>query len=159
MTKANWNYPTAVRFGAGRIAELPEALKVAGIKKPLLVTDAGLAALPVTQNTLALLKAAGVEAGMFADVKPNPVSANVEAGIEVRGEEDRIGILGAQRAEENELVVNIAAEDTDRSDTPGLRVFLPVFEVRSNSIHVVELGFPKRRRAFFTEHIRKNLFR
>ena len=45
-----------VRFGAGRIAELPDALKVAGINKPLLVTDAGLAALPVTQNTLALLK-------------------------------------------------------------------------------------------------------
>ena len=39
-TKANWNYPTAVRFGAGRIAELPDALKIAGIKKPLLVTDA-----------------------------------------------------------------------------------------------------------------------
>ena len=47
-TKANWNYPTAVRFGAGRIAELPDALKAAGIKKPLLVTDAGLASLPVT---------------------------------------------------------------------------------------------------------------
>jgi alcohol dehydrogenase len=83
MTKANWNYPTAVRFGAGRIAELPDALKVAGIKKPLLVTDAGLANLPVTQNTRALLKAAGIEAGLFADVKPNPISANVEAGVKV----------------------------------------------------------------------------
>ena len=49
-TKANWNYPTAIRFGAGRIAELPEALKVARITRPLLVTDAGLAALPVTQR-------------------------------------------------------------------------------------------------------------
>jgi len=83
MTKANWNYPTAVRFGAGRIAELPEALKVAGISKPLLVTDAGLANLPVTQNTLALLKSAGIEVGLFSDVKPNPISANVEAGIAV----------------------------------------------------------------------------
>src|SRR5690606_11244328 len=52
MTKANWNYPTSVRFGAGRIAELPDALAAAGIKRPLLVTDAGLANLPVTQNTL-----------------------------------------------------------------------------------------------------------
>ncbi len=83
MTKANWNYPTAVKFGPGRIAELPEALKTAGIKKPLLVTDAGLAPLPVTQNTLALLKSAGFEPGMFSDVKPNPISANVEAGIAV----------------------------------------------------------------------------
>ena len=83
MTKANWNYPTAVRFGAGRISELPDALKVAGITKPLLVTDAGLAALPVTQKVLADLKAAGIDVGLFADVKPNPISANVEVGIKV----------------------------------------------------------------------------
>lgn len=81
--KANWNYPTAVRFGAGRIKELPEALKVAGIFRPLLVTDAGLANLPVTQGVLALLREAGIEVGLFAEVKPNPVAANVEAGIAV----------------------------------------------------------------------------
>ena len=80
--KSNWNYPTSIRFGAGRIAELPDALKVAGIKKPLLVTDGGLAALPVTQNTLKLLRDAGIDAGLFADVKPNPISANVNAGVE-----------------------------------------------------------------------------
>lgn len=81
--KANWNYPTAVRFGAGRIKELPEALKVAGISRPLLVTDAGLANLPVTQGVLALLRDAGIAVGLFAEVKPNPVAANVEAGIAV----------------------------------------------------------------------------
>src|SRR3569623_1907992 len=82
-SKANWNYPTAVRFGAGRIAELPDALKSVGIKKPLLVTDAGLVNLPVTQNTVKLLKDAGFEVGVFADVKPNPISANVNAGVDV----------------------------------------------------------------------------
>jgi alcohol dehydrogenase len=82
-TKANWNYPTAVRFGAGRIAELPDALKAAGIKKPLLVTDAGLVNLPVTQTTLQLLRDAGIDFGVFADVKPNPISANVDAGVAV----------------------------------------------------------------------------
>ena len=81
--RANWNYPTAIRFGAGRIHELPDALKVAGISKPLLVTDAGLVNLPVTQNTLKLLRDAGIEVGVFSDVKPNPISANVNAGIEV----------------------------------------------------------------------------
>ena len=34
---ANWSYPTSVRFGAGRIRELAEAARVAGMKKPLLV--------------------------------------------------------------------------------------------------------------------------
>ena len=82
-TKANWNYPTAIRFGAGRIAELPEALKAAGISRPLLVTDAGLVNLPVTQNTLKLLRDAKIDVGLFSDVKPNPIAANVNAGIEV----------------------------------------------------------------------------
>lgn len=91
--KSNWNYPTAIRFGAGRIAELPEALKAAGISKPLLVTDAGLAALPVTQNTLKLLRDAGVEVGLFSDVKPNPISANVNAGIEVLRKGGHDGVI------------------------------------------------------------------
>ena len=39
---SKWNYPTTVRFGAGRIKELPDALAAAGIKRPLFVTDPGL---------------------------------------------------------------------------------------------------------------------
>lgn len=81
--RSNWNYPTAVRFGAGRVAELPDALKAVGIRKPLLVTDAGLANLPVTQNTLKILRDAGVEVGVFSDVQPNPPGANVDAGVAV----------------------------------------------------------------------------
>ena len=44
----NWSYQTAIKFGAGRITELPQACAQAGIKKPLLVTDRGLANLPIT---------------------------------------------------------------------------------------------------------------
>ena len=47
---ANWSYPTAIRFGAGRIKELAEACRAAGITRPLLVTDAGLAKLPITDT-------------------------------------------------------------------------------------------------------------
>jgi len=78
---ANWSYPTAVRFGPGRIKEIPEACRAAGIDRPLLVTDAGLAPLPITAGTLAILEDAGMPAAMFSDVQPNPVDANVEAGI------------------------------------------------------------------------------
>lgn len=93
MTKANWNYPTAIKFGPGRIIELPEALKAAGITRPLLVTDAGLVNLPVTQKTIQILKDAGIPVGVFADVKPNPVSANVEAGIKVLREGGHDGVI------------------------------------------------------------------
>jgi len=80
---ANWSYPTAIRFGVGRIKELAEACRAAGISRPLLVTDAGLAKLPITLRTLELMKDAGLPVAMFSDVQPNPVDSNVEAGIAV----------------------------------------------------------------------------
>jgi alcohol dehydrogenase class IV len=80
---SKWNYPTTVRFGAGRIRELPEVLSAAGIEKPLFVTDPGLAKLPVVADTLKLLDDAKVPYGTFSDIKPNPVEANLKAGIAV----------------------------------------------------------------------------
>ena len=79
--RANWNYPTAVRFGAGRIAELADALAVAGIARPLLVTDPGIARLPMLAKVLDGLAAAGRPALVFSDVKPNPVESNIAAGV------------------------------------------------------------------------------
>ena len=61
----NWSYPTAIKFGAGRIAELPEACAQAGIKNPLLVTDRGLADLPITKETLDIMEAAGLGCGLL----------------------------------------------------------------------------------------------
>tara|TARA_R110002049_G_scaffold117332_2_gene270445 strand:+ start:20592 stop:21737 length:1146 start_codon:yes stop_codon:yes gene_type:complete len=81
--KANWSYPTAIRFGAGRIAEISDACAAAGIKKPLLVTDKGLANLPITVQTLDLMEAAGLGRAMFSDVDPNPTEVNAEAGIAI----------------------------------------------------------------------------
>lgn len=79
---ANWSYPTAVRFGAGRIAELPDACAQAGIRRPLLVTDRGLAALPVTARALDILDAAGLGRAVFSEVDPNPNERNLAAGVE-----------------------------------------------------------------------------
>jgi len=81
--KANWSYPTAIRFGAGRIAEIGEACAAAGIKRPLLVTDKGLANLPITARTLDLMEAAGLGRAMFSEVDPNPNEKNLAAGIRV----------------------------------------------------------------------------
>jgi alcohol dehydrogenase class IV len=78
---ANWSYPTAVRFGAGRIKELAEACRAAGIARPLLVTDAGVAKLPITATATGLLKEGGLPVAVFSDVQSNPVESNVEAGI------------------------------------------------------------------------------
>ena len=77
----NWNYPTAMRFGPGRIEELAEACQSLGMTQPLLVTDPGLAGLPMIAEALAANQAAGLPTGLFSDVKPNPVGRNVEDGI------------------------------------------------------------------------------
>ncbi|WP_313525795.1 iron-containing alcohol dehydrogenase [Shinella sp.] len=78
---ANWSYPTAIKFGAGRIAELADHCKAVGMKKPLLVTDRGLSTMPITKNALDILEAAGLGRAMFAEVDPNPTDKNLEAGV------------------------------------------------------------------------------
>src|SRR5215207_7966300 len=79
----NWNYPTAIKFGAGRIKELPDVCRTAGIKRPLLVTDSGLAKLPMVAEALAANAAAGLPMAVFSDVKPNPVERNVADGVRI----------------------------------------------------------------------------
>jgi 4-hydroxybutyrate dehydrogenase len=81
--KANWSYPTSVRFGAGRISEIADACKAAGITRPLLVTDRGLASMEITTRTLDLLKAAGLGGDIFANVDPNPSDTNAMEGLKV----------------------------------------------------------------------------
>ncbi|WP_252274916.1 iron-containing alcohol dehydrogenase [Pseudomonas subflava] len=78
---ANWNYPTSVRFGAGRIQELPELCKSIGMLRPLLVTDRGLGSAPITLAAVDSLKEAGLGAALFSDLKPNPVEGNLDAGL------------------------------------------------------------------------------
>jgi alcohol dehydrogenase class IV len=80
--RANWNYPTAIRFGAGRIAELPDACKSLGIERPLLVTDPALAALPMIASALAACRGAGLACERFSDVQANPTEANVTNGVD-----------------------------------------------------------------------------
>jgi alcohol dehydrogenase class IV len=79
--RGNWNYPTSIRFGAGRIAELPEAVKAAGMRRPLLVTDPRLGAMPMVKDAAVALQAAGLPCAVFSDLRPNPVASNVEAGV------------------------------------------------------------------------------
>lgn len=77
----NINFPTAIKFGAGRVKELAELCQANGIKRPLFVTDPGLAQMPMVAAILADLKKAGLGVALFSDVRPNPVEANLQAGV------------------------------------------------------------------------------
>jgi len=83
LPSANWNYPTAVKVGAGRISELPQWCKSLGMRRPLLITDPGLAALPLIGSTLDHCRSAGLECGLFHDIKGNPTGKNVDDGVAI----------------------------------------------------------------------------
>jgi alcohol dehydrogenase class IV len=89
----NWSYPTAVKFGAGRINEIADACKSAGITKPLLVTDKGLARMEITTKTLDLIEAAGLGRGLFSEVDPNPTDKNAEEGVKFYREGGFDGVI------------------------------------------------------------------
>lgn len=80
---ANWSYPTAIKFGPGRIKELADHCKAVGIKRPLLVTDKALASLPITAQALDILEAAGLGRAVFSEVDPNPNEKNMADGLAV----------------------------------------------------------------------------
>ncbi len=79
----NWSYPTAIKFGVGRISELADHARTIGLKKPLLVTDKALASLPITAEALSVLDKAGLGAAVFSEVDPTPNEKNMADGIAV----------------------------------------------------------------------------
>lgn len=89
----NWNYPTAIRFGAGRISEIADACRAAGLYKPLLVTDRVLADLPITTNAVSLLEAGGLGCALFSECDPNPNGVNVEEGLKAYREGGHDGVV------------------------------------------------------------------
>ena len=98
--QANWNYPTSVLVGAGRWRELVQCCEQLGIRAPLLVTDPGLAALPLTAEIMAHCNDNGLAVSLFSDVKGNPTSANVDAGVAAfrSGHHDGVIALGGGSA-------------------------------------------------------------
>jgi alcohol dehydrogenase class IV len=94
--RGNWNYPTTIWAGPGRIAELGKACASAGIRRPLIVTDEGLIGAPMIKNALADLK----DAALFGAVRGNPALRHVEAGLSAfrAGEHDGVVAFGGGSA-------------------------------------------------------------
>jgi alcohol dehydrogenase class IV len=93
LPSVNWNYPTAVKVGAGRIRELPQWCESLGMRRPLLITDPGLAALPLIGSVLEHSRSAGLECGLFHDIKGNPTGKNVDDGVAVFKAGDHDGVI------------------------------------------------------------------
>lgn len=97
---SNWSFPTDVRFGNGRIREIGAAVRALGASSPLVVTDAGLKDLFPVQRALEALREAGLQPGLFFNVKPNPTGRNVADGVEAlrSGGHDLVVAIGGGSA-------------------------------------------------------------
>lgn len=97
---ANWNYPTQVRVGPGRLTELAQACSALGMKAPLLVTDPGLASLPMIDRALRLCREADLKAAVFSQIKANPTGVNISEGVKAyhQGKHDGVIAFGGGSA-------------------------------------------------------------
>ena len=110
----SWSYPTTVLYGAGALGKTARACAQAGIERPLVVTDVGLAGLPMTAGLLDGLRGAGLRPGLFTDVRSNPVAGNVEAGVRAfaAGGHDGVVALGGGSALDcGKVVAFMAGQD------------------------------------------------
>ncbi len=81
MSKFNWNYPTNIWVGKNRIKDLSLACSSLNIRKPLLVTDKGLAKSKIVLQVLDLFKKQNISIDVFSDVMGNPTGNNVKNGV------------------------------------------------------------------------------
>jgi hypothetical protein len=80
--RANWNFPSSIRAGAGRICELADCCHALEMTAPLLVTDPGLAAMPMVKEAMAACRVANLDCQLFSEIKSNPCGANISDGVE-----------------------------------------------------------------------------
>lgn len=114
----NWSYPTAMKFGVGRVSELAEHAKSVGLKKPLLVTDKALAGLPITAAALDVLEKAGLGRAVFSEVDPNPNEKNMAEGIAVYKKGGHDGVIcfgGGSALDLGKMIALMAGQRADLS--------------------------------------------
>jgi alcohol dehydrogenase class IV len=90
-----FSFPTEIHFGPGARLQMRAHLQAHGLKRPLVVTDRGLAALPVFTELVASLSP--LEAATFSGVAGNPVASHVSAGVDAyraHGADSIVGIGG-----------------------------------------------------------------
>ncbi|MEO5699172.1 MAG: iron-containing alcohol dehydrogenase [Casimicrobiaceae bacterium] len=92
MTIERFAFPTTIHFGPGARRLVADHLREQGVKSPLIVTDRGVAALPLLAAFRAEL--AGLDVGVFSEVWGNPVRGQVMAGAQAFKDHGADAVIG-----------------------------------------------------------------
>ena len=130
MANSTFSFPTLIHFGAGVRSKLPEFLAQNKVSRPLIVTDRGIAPLPMFQDFSKNLVSGNLKIAAFSDVWGNPTKSQVTAGVKAfaaHGADSIIGIGGGAAldvAKAIALMVNHPGDLFDYEDgKPDARPF------------------------------------
>jgi alcohol dehydrogenase class IV len=79
MTLSRFAFPTTIHFGPGSRKLVAEHLHVQGVSRPLIVTDRGIATLPLLERFSAGMK--GLEVAVYSQLWGNPTRSQVDNGV------------------------------------------------------------------------------
>ena len=114
MTITRFSFPTDIHFGAGARKQVAAHLAAAGCKRPLIVTDRALAALPVMAEFRSHL--GGLDVAVFDGVFGNPTCAQVMAGataFKAHRADSVIGFGGGAALDVSKVVGLMAVHEGD----------------------------------------------
>ena len=94
MAITRFAFPTTIHFGPGARTLVGKHLREHGLARPLVVTDKGLAALPLIGALRAELAAAGLDVAVFGGVFGNPTASQAMAGAAAYGAHRADSVVG-----------------------------------------------------------------
>ena len=116
MTISKFSFPTTIHFGVGARNLLADHLRSQGLKRPLIVTDKGLAALPLIAEINAHLSAAGLTPALYSGIWGNPTGSQVmngAAAYKVHGADCVVGVGGGAALDVAKVVGLMATHPGD----------------------------------------------
>lgn len=130
MAFSRFSYPTPIHFGAGVRSQLPEFVKAQGLKRPLFVTDRGVATLPWYGKLMGSISESGANTASFSEIWGNPVKSQVTAGVaayKAHQADSVIGVGGGAALDVAKAILLMATHPGDlfdyEDDKPGARPF------------------------------------
>jgi alcohol dehydrogenase class IV len=116
MSITRFSFPTTIHFGAGARRLAGPHLRELGLKRPLIVTDKGLAALPLIAALQAELNAAGLDAAVYGGIWGNPTGSQVmngAAAYKAHGADCVVGVGGGAALDVAKVVGLLATHPGD----------------------------------------------